>query len=69
MTNNIRKIRLSKKIKMAEVARAIGVSHPFMWDLEHGNRGTRDENWEKIAEFLGCTVEELKNEQDDVRIG
>ena len=57
--NQIRKIREKKKISQMELARAAGVSQPYMSDLENNRRGARPETYRKIAEFLGVEVSDL----------
>lgn len=57
--NQIKKIREKKKISQTELARAAGVSQPFMSDLENNRRGARPETFQKIADFLGVEVIDL----------
>ena len=57
--NQIRKIREKKKISQVALARAAGVSQPYMSDLENNRRGARPETYRKIAEFLGVEVSDL----------
>ena len=63
--NRIKEIRLARKIGQRELARQVGVSAPFMHDLECGNRNARLETMQKIATALDCTVEELKDGERD----
>lgn len=57
--NNVKLIRESKGLMQRALAEAAGISAPFLYDLENGNRNAKPETWERIAEVLGCTVEEL----------
>ena len=57
--NQIRKIREKKKVSQMELARAAGVSQPYMSDLENNRRGARPETYQKIADFLGVEVSDL----------
>ena len=63
--NRIKAIRNELHMKQQDLARAVGVSSPFMHDLENGNRNARPETMQKIADALGCTVEDLKGGQKD----
>jgi len=63
--NNIKAIRLERNMKQQDLARAVGVSSPFMHDLENGNRNAKPETMEKIAAALGCSVDALKGGQSD----
>lgn len=58
--NNILLIRKTLRISQKELAQAVGVSAPYIYDLENGNRGATAETWERIAEALGCTVEQVQ---------
>lgn len=58
--NRIKKIREFKQIRQNALAEAAQISQPFLHDLENGNRNAKPETWARIAEALGCTVEELK---------
>lgn len=61
--SNIKKIRLEKGISQQELAAKAGVSQPFIHDLENENRNAKPETLERIANVLGCKVEELKGEK------
>ena len=63
--NRIKAIRLGLHMKQQDLARAAGVSSPFLHDLENGNRNAKPETWQKIADQLGCTVDDLKGGQGD----
>lgn len=63
--NKIKEIRLGLNMKQQDLARAAGVSSPFLHDLENGNRNARPETMQKIADALGCTVDALKGGQSD----
>lgn len=62
--NRLKEIRQLKGVMQKTVAELAGVSHPFIHDLENGNRKARPETWEKIALALDCTVDELTGEDD-----
>ena len=57
--NRIKEIRESMNISQTELAHLVGVSQPYMHDLENGKRGARAETYKKIAEVLEVPVHEL----------
>jgi transcriptional regulator with XRE-family HTH domain len=57
--NKIKAIREAKGITQKALAEAANVSAPFLYDLENGNRNARAETWKRIADALGCTVNDL----------
>lgn len=63
--NRIKEVRLEREMSQRDLARAVGVSSPFMHDLENGNRNAKPETMRKIANALGCTVDALKGGQSD----
>lgn len=64
--NHIRTIREKRGMTQVELASRIGVSQPYIHDLELDNRKGRTETWQRIADALGCTVGELKD-KDELR--
>lgn len=58
--NNILLIRKALRISQKELAELVGVSAPYIYDLENGNRGATADTWERIARALGCTVEQVQ---------
>lgn len=63
--NRIKAIRLEKEIMQKDLAQAAGVSSAFVHDLENGNRNARPATMRRIAEALGCTVDDLRGGNDD----
>ena len=61
---NLEKIRREKHMTQTALALAANVSQPYLYDLENGNRNARPETWQRIADALGCTVEELQEAQE-----
>lgn len=47
------------ELKQSEVAARAGIHQAHLSDLELGKRGTTVKTAEKLAEALGCTVEDL----------
>ena len=63
MLNRIKEIREVKGITQKALAEAASVSQPFLYDLENGNRNAKRETWERIANALGCKVDDLIKEE------
>ena len=61
----IERIRRDKNITQADLARIANVSQPYIHDLERGNRGAKRETLVRIAEALGCTVDELLADREE----
>lgn len=58
--NRIKEVRQQKRITQIALAHTIGVSQPFLCDLENNRRGARPETMTKIADALGVTVADLE---------
>lgn len=54
----IRELREQKGLSLRALAERVGVSAPFLSDLEHGRRGT--EKIVEIAKALGVSAKELE---------
>lgn len=63
--NRLKQARLEKGVMQKDLAKAVGVSHPFIHDLENNKRNAKPETWAKIAAALGCTVKELKGDPNE----
>lgn len=50
--NKIKKMRLKKKMSQEELAKAVGISQPYLSDLEKGNRSGTEETIKRIMEVL-----------------
>ena len=48
------------RVSQIELARSVGVSQPFICDLENNRRGARPETMSRIADVLGVSVEDLE---------
>jgi len=55
----LKKIRLEKGFKVAEIASKIGVTPSVYYKWEDGSRDPLIENAKLVAEILGSTIEEL----------
>jgi len=56
----LRELREAKDISLRELARRIGVSAPFLSDVELGRRFPTADKLELLAEELGVDADELK---------
>lgn len=63
--NRIKEIRLQKEMTQTALAKAAGVSSPFLHDLENDKRNAKPSTMRRIADALGCPVEMLKGCQED----
>jgi transcriptional regulator with XRE-family HTH domain len=63
--NNVKLIREATGMTQKALAEAASISAPFLHDLENGNRNARPETWARIAKVLGCTVEDLKDREEE----
>lgn len=57
--NRIREIRESINMAQKELAELVGISCPFLCDLEKNRRGAKPETYQRIAEALNVSVSEL----------
>lgn len=55
----IRWKRESVKMSQSELSKRIGISQPYLCDIENGNRRGSTKVLQKIAAALGCSVDEL----------
>lgn len=62
MQNRIREIRQRKGISGTKIAKQIGISAQYFYDIEKGERNLSAELAVKIAEVLGVSVNYLLNE-------
>jgi len=61
----LREKRQENGMSQVDLACKAGVSAPFMCDLEAGRRGARQDTWERIADALGCPVEDITEAKVD----
>ena len=65
--NRIKAIRLEKEMTQKALAQAAGVSAPFLHDLENGNRSAKPSTMRRIANALGCPVDQLRGGETDAK--
>lgn len=58
--DRIRELRNQKDLSLRELASKVGVSAPFLTDVENQRRFPAEDTLEKLAGALGTTVEDLK---------
>lgn len=61
--NRIKEIRESKGLQQKELAELVGLSAPYLHDLENNRRGAKPETLERIANGLGVSVMELTGKE------
>jgi len=57
----IREAREKMRVTLRELARTIGVSAPFMSDVEHGRRRLTAERVDAVAKALGMKAKDLES--------
>ncbi len=57
--NRIKEIREQRGMMQKELAEQAGISRPFLHDLENNHRGARQETYQRIAEVLKVSVDDL----------
>lgn len=57
----IRELREEKDLSLREFAKQLGLSAPFVSDIELGRRFPSDDVFEKMAEVLGVSTDELRS--------
>ena len=58
--DRIRELRNGRDLSLRELAKIVGVSAPFLTDVEQGRRFPADDTLEKLARALRTTVADLK---------
>lgn len=59
LAENMRKIRMRKKMSQGDICRALGVDRAYISNIESGKQNPTLATIEKIAEALGVKVNEL----------
>jgi putative transcriptional regulator len=59
INNIIRKTRREQGLTQAELARRVGITRPYLSDIENGKRQVRGELMIRIAITLGKSVEDI----------
>lgn len=61
--NRIKEVRKEKGMMQKELSTLANVSQPYLYDLENNHRGAKPETYERIAQVLGVTVNDLMIEE------
>ncbi len=67
MKNRIREIRNEKKISGTKIAKILGISAQYFYDIEKGERNLSAQLASKIADILGVSVDYLLKKTDRVQ--
>lgn len=59
----IAEIRRGKGLQQNFVAKQVGISQQYLSELERGKRDVRGMKLKKIAEVLGCKVDDLYEQE------
>lgn len=60
MENRIKEVREQRGLQQKELANQVGLSAPYLHDLENNRRGAKPETLQRIADALGVPVAELQ---------
>ena len=66
--DRLTRLRVKRKesgMMQAELAQQARLSAPFVCDLEAGRRGAKTDTWERIADVLGCSVDEIMEPKEE----
>lgn len=59
LAENMRKIRIRKKMSQGDICRALGVDRAYISNIESGKQNPTLSTIEKIAKALGVKIDEL----------
>ncbi|WP_162257644.1 helix-turn-helix domain-containing protein, partial [Ligilactobacillus equi] len=65
MENRIKELRKKKGLTLKQLSEKVGISNPTLSRYEKGTRNPKIENWHKLANFFGVTVEYLQGQGND----
>ena len=57
--DGLRKLRFDKRLKLKQVAKAIGVTIHTVHNWESGKRKPSFNHMQKLAEFFNCKIDDL----------
>ena len=60
MINNIRKLRKERGLTLKRLSELTGLAPSLISRYENGDRHPKIENWQKLADFFGVSVEYLQ---------
>lgn len=56
VTEALREARIAAGLSQQDVARALGISQPFVNDIEHGRRALGEQHYEKLPQPIRIAV-------------
>ena len=59
-TNRIREVRIAKHMTLADLSATVGISVPYLSDIERGNRHGSAGTIQRIADALGVAASDLE---------
>lgn len=68
LNNRIREVREEKKMSGTKIAKEIGISPQYFYDIEKGERNLSTIHAAKIADVLGVSVDYLIGKDDDPKL-
>lgn len=63
-SDKIRLLRISKSMNQKELAKTVGISQPFLSDIEKGKRKPSIDVLQKLCDALSCSADYLLGIQD-----
>ena len=63
-TNNLKKIRKKRNIKVVDIIEYLDISHPYYYDLEKGLKRLNEDMLNKLASFYDVTTDYLLGRVD-----
>jgi len=64
-SDRIRLLRISKGLNQKQLAGIVGITQPFLSDIEKGKRKPSIEVLQKLCDALGCSADYLLNRPND----
>jgi len=61
LSDRIRLMRIAQNLNQTQLAEIVGVTQPFMSDIEKGRRKPSIEVLQKLCDALGCSADYLLN--------
>ncbi len=65
LSDRIRLLRISQSLNQKQLANQVGITQPFLSDIEKGKRRPSIEVLQKLCDALGCSADYLLNRSAD----
>ena len=59
LSDNLRLIRLYRRLTQKELANRLGVAQPTVWEWENNGRGPNEKRLDQLTKELNCTADQL----------